>query len=511
MIVKTIQKEKQEKLYMESGKCFRIVYAGIAAAMLVGMVVYSGFQEFWYDEVYQIGLVGSGLSVKDVFTEYMQLKDYTPPVFALISYLWIRIVPFSFRYLLLVPELMTAAGVFFTALAGEKMGGKKTGFLAEIFAVTSSVLVLAAGYEFRAYALYFMAVSLLFFQLAKRVRTGKVHFAGLMISLVLVLYSHYYGSVIVGVLFLIELIFVFLKRQKYTVIFPYLLAGCSFVPWLFLVLLNRTRSITEFWIQPPDLQSIFKLLEYLCSENEFLIGVFCLGLTGCFASVGCTVREKKFDYKRDAMKVYVSGVITGVVAIMFIYGTLINPSGGIFYNRYFVGILPCCFLVMAYGAVKSWEALSVRFRGTRQSFIVFALALFLFTFVQNGNTFMSDIKQEQTLSYTASVKEMSRKVDIGKPDTVVVTSDNSYVRKGVEMYFENMFHTEVNVLSQHDEVFATEVSGYKKLYVFQGKQPLTDETKEILSGCKQLAKDREKRITEYEYPESIKNEKDEVK
>lgn len=479
------------------------LYAGIAAAMFAGMVIYSGFQEFWYDEVYQIGLVGSGLSMGDVFTEYTQLKDYTPPLYALISYLWIRIVPFSFRYLLLISEMMTAVGVFVTALAAKKTMGRKAGLLAEIFAVTSSVLILAAGYEFRAYALYFMATALVLYTLAKRVSgEGKYNAVFYTLSLVLLFYSHYYGSIIVGVLFLLDLGFAIARKQKYTVVFSYFISGFCFLPWLILVFLNRTRSITEFWVQPPDLQSIFNLTRYLCSENEFLIGIFCLGMVGCLLNVVYKVTGKKFVYSSDAMEVYVPGILAGVVIIMFLYGSVINPSGGIFYNRYFVGILPCCFWIMAYGVSKVWNRFSSLFREKRKLFLVFSITLFLVTFVINGNTFMNDIKKEQTISYTASVKELSRKEDISEPDTVVVTSDNSCVSGGVRMYFEKLFHTEVKVISQHDETFAEDVMRYKKIYVFHGKQPVTGETKEILSNYEQVSRDRQKRITEYRYSET---------
>lgn len=104
------------------------LYAAMSAVMFAGMVIYSGFQEFWYDEVYQIGLVGSGTSLKDMIKNYAQLKDYTPPLYALISYFWIRFVPFSFRCLLLISEIMTSVGGFLTAMAAERAYGKKQGF-----------------------------------------------------------------------------------------------------------------------------------------------------------------------------------------------------------------------------------------------------------------------------------------------------------------------------------------------------------------------------------------------
>lgn len=481
-----------------------MVYLAIAIMMFFGMVVYSGVQEFWYDEVYQIGLVRPGVTLGEMLRQYTELKDYTPPLYALAAYVWIRIVPFSFRFLLLLPEVMTAAGVFVTALAGERIGGRKMGILAELMAAASPVLIVSAGYEFRAYALYFLAVALVLYLLAGRVgsqgsegsaRYGSVFYT---LSLILLLYSHYYGSVIFGVLFALELVFIFAKKQKCNVIFYYFISGAAFLPWIILIFLNRKRSITEFWIEPPDIQSLFKLAEYLCSKSGVQIGLFCLGLVGCIVCVAVRIKKREFRFQIDAMKVYIPGVLLGVTVTMFVYGAVINPSGGIFYNRYFIGLLPCCFLLMAYGPVWLWDHLRIPGQKKELVFLVLCLALCMITFVQNGNTFMSDIKRKRAVSYTASVKELSRKTDICDPDTVVLTSDNSCVRAGVELYFEELFHiTDVNVLSQHDEAFEQEIKKYGKIYLFHGKQPVTEETDEFLSGCEKTEKDKKKRITVY--------------
>lgn len=476
-------------------------YLAIAIIMFFGMIIYSGVQEFWYDEVYQIGLVRPGVTFGEMMRQYTELKDYTPPLYALAAYVWMRIVPFSFRFLLLLPEVMTAAGVFVTALAAEQSGGRKNGIVAAVLAAASPVLIVSAGYEFRAYALYFLAVALVLYFLARRVGGGSTGVC-YTLSLVLLLYSHYYGSVIFGVLFVLELVFLFVKKQKAKAVFYYLISGTAFLPWLILIFLNRKRSVTEFWIKPPDLESVFKLVEFLCSKSEVQIGFFCLGLTGCIVGAAVRIRNREFLFRRDAMKVYVPGVLLGVAAAMFLYGAVINPSGGIFYNRYFVGLLPCCFWIMAYGIVWLWEHLSFPRRKEKALFLALCLVLCMFTFVQNGNTFMNDIKKKRAVSYVASAKELSRKTDIRNPDTVILTSDNSCVRAGVQLYLEELFHTDAAVLSQHDENFSQEIVKYKKIYLFHGKQPVTEETKELLSGYGKMGEDKKKRITAY-----TKNEK----
>lgn len=474
------------------------IYLVIAAVMFVGMVIFSGRQEFWYDEVYQIGLVKPGLGFKDVLTEYMQLKDYTPPLYALMAYVWIRLVPFSFRYLLLISEAMTAAGVFLCGLAGEHAGGKKMGLLAELFAAFSAVLVLSAGYEFRSYALYFMASALVLFLRVKRFRTGQdgrdIRY---FLALGMLLYSHYYGSILAAVMFGIELLLVLAKQQKPKILIPYLGAGCGFLPWLLLVFFNRTRSISEFWIKPPDLRSLYELAVFLCSDSRIVTCILCLSLAAGVARIVYRVAKGSFAYEKDGRILFLVGVIFGVTGIMYLYGAVINPSGGIFYNRYFIGLLPSVFLLMAEFVTGVTDKLRLCGKSGKRIQVIVICVLAVILFAQNGNTFWEDISKAQKISYVSSSRELCGKDDIREPETVIVTTDNPYVRAGVEMYCQKLFQTDVKVISQYDEGFADQIGQYEKVYLFFGKQSLTEESRQIFDSFEQIGRDKKNRIREY--------------
>lgn len=87
--------------------------------------------------------------------------------------------------------------------------------------MTSTVLILASGYEFRAYSLYFMAAAMVLYFLAGRVSgTGKYNLVCYTLSLILLFYSHYYGSVVIGILFLIELFLSFCENKKLLKFYP---------------------------------------------------------------------------------------------------------------------------------------------------------------------------------------------------------------------------------------------------------------------------------------------------
>lgn len=485
---------------MENKRGMRVLpYVLMTLLMSAVMVAYSGIQEFWYDEVYQLGMVRDGISVKEMLLEYAQLRDYTPPLYALLCYFWVRLIPFSFRWMLLVSEGFVALGVFVTALLGERTGGRRLGILTCIFAITSRVLIISAGYEFRAYGLYFFAAALAFYFLVCRIQnSGKKVSLCYFGALVLLLYSHYYGAVLFGVLFLIEFLFAAAKCVKWKSLAVYAAAGAVFLPWMIMVFIYKTRSVTEFWIQPPDVTSLIKLFQFLCSDNSFVFGLFCLGISVVIVTLAGAWRKKAFVYGRDGIWACLVGVVAGVVFLMYVYGAYINPSGGIFYNRYFIGLLPACFVITAAGLKWLVDIIGKDRRRHSRIFAVAAVFILLLTACQNGESLLKKISKKQTVSYTGAVQAMSRCEDIESPDVAVVTTDNPWVRAGVETYFHKLFDTRAVVLSQYDDRFAERVGKYRKIYLFKGRQAMQKETEKALAAYQGGEKLSGQRVYEFE-------------
>ncbi len=125
--------------------------------------------------------------------------------------------------------------------------------------------------------------------------------------------------------------------------------------------------------------------------------------------------------------------------------------------------------------------------------------------VQNGTLLLEELHQEQKISYRGSVGALAEKSDIMEEGVVVVTTDNSYVRAGIEMYFEGFYGTRPKVISQHDNNFQEIVKHYKKAYLFIGKQPLVEETRKLFTEYHMVSRDKKNRIREY----AMEQEKDE--
>lgn len=241
----------------------------------------------------------------------------------------------------------------------------------------------------------------------------------------------------------------------------------------------------------------------MCSESEFQLWTLCLGIAGCFVCFLTRCRFGRFTFEEDAEKLFLPRLVISVPAIMYLYSTVINPSGGIFYNRYFIGLLPFCYLMMAQGILWGWQLAVGRERNREFTALCVGIALVLA--VQNGTLLLEELHQEQKISYRGSVGALAEKSDIMEEGVVVVTTDNSYVRAGIEMYFEGFYGTRPQVISQHDNNFQEIVKHYKKAYLFIGKQPLVEETRKLFTEYHMVSRDKKHRIREY----AMEQEKDE--
>lgn len=462
---------------------YKWIYFGIAFLMLVFMIYYSDIKSFWYDEVYQLGLVRKELSLSEIFRNYYTLGDYTPPLFALLAAFLVRVFPFVNAYLLIVSEVAVAAGVYLLGVIGEKVKNKLTGVLAVILSGTSYMLIVKAGHEFRAYGLLFFVSVLTLYTFIIRYQKQKecpmkYHlFYGA--SLILLVYTHYYGAVVCGAFFFFDAFLFLKKRVKLSAIIPYLMAGFSFAPWLLLVLLHHESSMTSFWVAPPNWRTVIDVLKFFASNNEYLFMIMIFALVLSAVRMIVAMRKKTFDYEKNGIETLLLWLILFVMGTMYLYGAVINPGGGIFVHRYFFCIFPCFVLLMAMAldAVICWidSCKKIPYLG-----VIACSFLFLYFGAANYNAVVVDTNSLFE-PYEESAKELSKKGDISNEKTVILMADCEYVKEGYRYYFEKKGKvTKVNLLSQHEDDFENKLLQYDKIYFMEGHEDITKKTKRIL-------------------------------
>lgn len=456
------------------------VYAGLAFLMLMVMVYYSNLQSFWYDELYQLGIVGSKSTLADVYHAYAGLWDYTPPLYAMIAFVWVKLVPFTSRWLLLPSAVFVALGVYLFSVLAEKIGGRRMGVTAGVLAASSSTLILGAGHEFRAYALYFLCAVFAFYrfylcyrQKDKRSVASSLYYG---LSLTLLAYSHYYGALIIAALFLAEAFLFVKKKVKFSAVFPYVMAGILFLPWMVIVFLNHQNSMSKFWTERPSWQTVMQTIRYLGGYEN---GIYFLFLfSAVFVVLKLFAAGKKQKNETLSFFGMMLFVMSFVLGIMFLYARVINPAGGAFYDRYFIGIIPCMLLLVSYGVMEIYKRAGVK---TLFSYSVVTVTFALFLFSMQYARVLRNAEQKRE-PYAQSVKVLKAKGDIEKPTTAILTTDCEYVKKGYEYLFEDIGkQVETDIFSQEDADFEAKLNRYDKLYILSGHNiKLTKEREALL-------------------------------
>lgn len=467
-------------------------YILLSLIVLVVMVYYSDVQSFWHDELYQLGLSGRGNTFGQMIDNYAQLWDYTPPFYAILMWVWIRLVPLSARWLLLPSEVFVTIGVFLIALSGEKIAGKKAGIIASILAGTSSTLILGAGHEFRAYSLLFLTSALLLYVFVLRYQEGESGKKSVWYTLAMVLlaYTHYYGILIILAMFLAEVFCVQRKKSGIHVLATYVVGGLCFLPWGILVLVSHQTSMTKFWTDRPNWRTILDVFQYLTNQEPITYICF-LGIVVALLYY-IVIRKKNMSREQSIQNVCL-WVIAFDMIIMFAYAFFINPKGGAFHERYFLGLIPYLILLLALFMKQIYEKLFMKVL----PFGLFAAIMFVYLSTTNFYSMVEEANKRRE-PYEQSVETLKDKGDIKKDTTAIVITDCDFVMKGYQYFFKQGKKVQVDMFSQESKVFDTLVTKYDKIYVLAGHNKLTKENEKIMEKFfERLYKDGKTRIAAY--------------
>jgi hypothetical protein len=215
-----------------------VLIAGLLAAVLLGVRLWRlDASCLWFDEVFSVHAAGHGWGA---LLDFVALDLIHPPLFYLLLKSWIALAGSEgVWWLRLFPVLTaTAAVVPVVLLCRELRLPPRVGQVALVLMAASGFLVQHAG-QVRMYSLLLLlsACSLWLFaryaQAAAREKRQRGLCASLFAANLLLVYTHYYGWLLVGH----ELIFLLLWRRRKVKEFALMLAALvvCYSPWLLLL------------------------------------------------------------------------------------------------------------------------------------------------------------------------------------------------------------------------------------------------------------------------------------
>lgn len=463
---------------------FILICMLIALINLVFAIRVSGRQSLAFDEICMIGFVSKKLSLGGILNFYLTREVTNLPLFALFAALWYRIVPYGEMYLLLFTEICTYAGIVILALAGKEYRGKTAGYFTCVLATISSTIMLRCSLEFRAYAFLFLFGAITLFYYLKRYRNfgneTKSDIVKIGISMTFLAYSHYFGCLLIVGLFCGDFVLFLLKKIKWQNILSYIMAGGLLLPWFLAMLINKEKSISEFWPKAPNLASIPEIIRFALSNDEILFVFFIVAIGLVLAKIIIGLQNKIYDFKKNAAEAVLLIAVFFVVGSSFIYSAYINYLGGVWVEKYFVSIIPPMLLVIGF-TLDELINLMVAEKTARVK-LSLALSVFLIMYVGIGNLYY-DVKD-----YMATWLDPYREVrdycvnegDAYDASTLIIVTNVEYMADAYNEYYFGYAGKgkEARVVSEYDENLFEELSSTNRVYLFEVRHEMDKELKE---------------------------------
>jgi mannosyltransferase len=281
----------------------------------------------------------------DFFNLIQYLKNYNnPPLFEVILHFWIKLFGLSTASVRFLPTLFSSLTVFFIYRIGITFFNNRIAFLSSALFTLSTINIYFA-HDCRVYSLFVLLTTIsfyLFFTLLK----SKEQFSWLSVLLLSLvnlslIYGHYFGFFVLGLEFLIILLF---YLQDKAVLIRYF-AGSFFIllcyiPQL-LVLWGRTKtSISNgTWVKPPEgIESLYNMLWTFC--NEPVPTVICILLLLAAATSYLLKKGKQIE---NPYSKYI--ILWFMVPFLFMF--FISYKVPMFIDRYLVFISPAFYILLA--------------------------------------------------------------------------------------------------------------------------------------------------------------------
>ncbi len=478
----------------DSKKHWAVLLQCAIPAVIIALILflYSGKKSFFSDEMDQLGILTSVHSLSELLGLYSAVgHEVAPPLFATAAWFWMKIIPFSQRFLQLLPILLTACGVFFLGLAGRSAFSGKSGFsylLPAVLSLFMPAVSLTAGMQLRQYGLLFFFSSLLVWLFFLRY---KISAAGKRFSIPVAIlygiamaglpYTHYVSVLLPIGLAAADLVQVLRKKLPFPYLFSYLFGALLFLPWA-LIIFRSISSRTEFWIDPPRLRDILQTMFFLTDGSDPGL-IFSLLVWGLVLIAAQLVTPAKNITQSDRLfPVLYSAVPFFMISAVFLYSKL-NPDISLFLDRYFLVLIPLLAVIEARGILDLFRLLDFPTLSGKLSFLLSALTVFLLL-MGSVTLWKTVLKDTDTVHepYLEAADLLGSQSDICSDSTAVFTSNLSqYVTQGWKaLYWDSEVSSDVSIYDYSNSSEAD--SRYSVIYTFVEHASLPSDLSGILAA-----------------------------
>lgn len=322
-----------------------------------------GGESLWLDEVFSVEM--SRLSLIDMVKVIISEGDNYPPFYYMIMHFWVALFGDSEAATRLFSALVGTVSIFVIYKLGKLLFNKNIGLTAALILATS-VFQVKYSQEVRAYALMgLLSMLSVYFFVRLLLNNGDIKYSlGYLVSSFLLVYTHYFGSLIIvaqNFYFFSIVLIDYDKGKQYGFkrwIFLQSILVFLSLPELFL-LAGATALQEDFWIPKPNVKGLIgTFLKY--SGSIPLLTIFSILSLMAVVNSAAFMCKKRFrgllmsqrSYSTDLNLSNINRVYLLIVLILipmllpFIFSQFTTP---IYHVRYMIGASVAFYLIVAKG------------------------------------------------------------------------------------------------------------------------------------------------------------------
>ncbi len=451
---------------------FVIVTALLVLIQLIFSLRFMGRQYLSLDEVSQIGFIAKKNPWGQITRYYLTSEVTNLPLWPYVAAVWYRLVPYGEGWLRLLTVLLTTVSIIVLIKAAKEYRDEKTALIMAVLCCISSVIMQKCGLTFRVHAFWMVFTALVLWRYFARIRdAGMKNIILLGLSMAGLAYSHYFGCLTIAFLFLVDLVLMIRKTAEKKIVLSYFIAAAAMMPWLVLVLINKTMDLDDFWPKTPTFASIPKALRFIASNDELVFILLIFSMIAAFLLLLDSILNGGRDFDARFIRFGLAFMPLIFVAGAYIYSAHINVRAGIFVTRYFLSVLPAALLSVSVLLSEALERLSGKL-GIPALYSFGAAALFLLIYLGSGNYYY-DVKDEVTAPFDNTYGNVREAVindeRLKTGEAVIAINANRANADGFEEYYFGYGgrNSEIQVLSNEDQDLEDRIRQADRVYVYQ--------------------------------------------
>ena len=285
----------------------------------------------------------------------MLKTENNPPLFFILLHFWIKIFgisAFSVRFLPFLFSVMTAPAIYLT---GKQYFTKESGFLASLI-FTFSNYHLAFSHEARVYPLFALltCISMYFFLSLVQNQERKSHFYLLILTNVLLIYSHFFGFFVICMQVLSCLVFPDIRKAAKVCLLAQAIVLFFYLPYFPVFFSRLFASSGGTWVPPPVISDLYTMVWRF--SNVPVVTVFFLGMLAAAGVKYFTGWKKPLAILPPAQKVLLVWFFLPYLSIF-----LLSYRLPMFLDRYLVFTSVAFYLLVGQAIGSTWASRKIIF------------------------------------------------------------------------------------------------------------------------------------------------------